>query len=230
MNSFATYMLCKLFNYYRKFNLLLFSLFFHPYYYRISKYGNIKKYRYISHLYTETITDDELFITYECDTQSQIFNRIIHKDTLRIPHDSKITITLSDNMFSSYLNSRTKITFNPDYTNFVFTNIILKINDKEFTIYLRTQDYNFYFVGNKLDYTFIRYYVLNILKSNIFSYFYRNMYDLLYIKRMINHFSNDTHIIPYTLTIIDHQFKMLTLNEWDTITFNKKDYVINKIT
>lgn len=199
---------------YNYINQLLFSLFFYPYYYRISHYGNIINWKYISNLDTDVPSND-IFITYECDDKYKMFNRIIHNQ--RFIGNTSIKIN-------------TSLPLNVEYTNYVFINIRINIFNTEFTIYLRSDEYNFYFVGNKIDCSFITYYFLNVLKPPPFAYFKRRMYDLLYIKNILRKFANAKTQLTYNLIIIDDKFKTISLNERDSITFNKTNYTVNKIT
>lgn len=232
MKAIITNILCRIFYLHNQFNILLFSTFFRAYYYRISKNGRIIKYNYIHHLYDDDSVKRDYAITYECDKNYQMFNRIIHNNTPRIPTGSRMFFAY-DTIFTKYKNiinlspfPQLTIKYDAIYTKYVFVNIQLRIFDKEFTIYLRSSDYNFYFVGNKIDYSFICYYINNIMKTNIFSYFFRDMYQLLHVKNMLGIDINTPY--PYTLNIIDHKFNTFTLNEWDSITLNKDEYIINK--
>ena len=232
MISVITNIIYKIFNFQRDLNIFLFTSFFHPYYYHVSKYGFIITYKHIRYLYDDDIFIQDFFITYECDKKYQMFNRIIYKDAQKIPNNARMCFA-SNTIFEKYKNiisfpthPQLTVCYDPIYTNYIFVNIQLKIFDIEYTIYLRSNDYNFYYVGNKIDYSFICYYIINIMKTDIFSYFYRDMYPLLHIKKLLR----TNTVLPYTLDIIDHNFKRHTLNEWDSITFNKHDYIINKTT
>jgi hypothetical protein len=183
---------------------MIFSIYFYPYYYRISKYGKIIKYNYISALCNDSLTSDDFFITYECDKNLKLFNRVIFEDTLLMQ-----TIPLNINC-----------------TKYVFTNIFVTIFDKEYTIYLRSDNYNFYLVGNIINYSFIQYYILNILQTNVFSYFNKELYNLLYIKGLIKSYAIQGIKVPYSLSIIDHKFNMITITQDDSIILNCSDYTI----
>jgi len=238
MKSFLGKIFFKCFNYYNYVSKLIFSLCFYPYYYRISKYGKIIKYKYISRLYTDTLTTDDFFITYECDKNLKLFNRIIFSDIVKITQNSLLNISTTPYKSLNYIsfadilritsdsptshNHRDGVAVN--YTKYIFTNIILNIFNKEHTIYLRTDNYNFYFVGNIINYSFIQYYILNILQSNIFSIFNKEMYDIMYIKGLVKNYANKGMKVPYSLTIIDHKFNMITLNQDDSIVLNQSDY------
>lgn len=231
MKSLFAKLLYKVIGYYTTTTRCIFQYFFYPYYYRISKNGNILKRKYIDKLYDDKVSDDILFITYECDLKYNMYNRIIARDSQIYP-----IISLNHHKIP---NSVSIVKDRAECTNYVFVNIQLKVLDQEYTIYLRTNEYNFYLVDNTIDYTFIRYYITSIMTRDKFSYFQKGMRPILYIITLLQSISklnkniyNVKHydIIPYTLTIIDHKFNLITLTEKDSLILNKTNYTINKNT
>jgi hypothetical protein len=163
--------------------MFLFKLYFSPYFYRTYK-GDIivcEKIKYGSLISTYT---KQLIVTYECDKIYNCYNRIIYNP-------------------NNYL-----LTHIHDYTNYVFMNITLLIeNYPQFTLYLRTPQYNFYICDNVINSDFILFYLYNILKVIPKSLYYINN-------------------LTYKLMILDHSFKQHNLTEEDTIVLCKNTFNI----
>ena len=174
---------------------MLFKLYFCPYYYK-TKQGDIVECVYINyHKNDENIDyintkNDELIVTCECDKLYNCYNRII------------------------YYPKKYLLTPNPIYTNYVFMNMTLLIEDYQITLYLRTNKYNFYICDNVINSEFILYYLQNIQRI-----FIQKQY-------LFNPFHNDN--LTYKLIIMDHCFKEYNLTHTDTIILHKNTIEVIK--
>jgi hypothetical protein len=186
----------KILNFYNKMSLMIFKLYFTPYFYWTCK-GEIIKCEYIT--YDKAISQNNLdilcynnegilLITNECDKLYNCYNRVI-------------------NNIEEY-----RLTSNYCYTNYIFMNITLIIQEYQFTLYLRTNQYNFYVCDNIINSDFIVYYLRNILGATG---------QKLYL---FNPFCIDG--LPYKLNILDHCFNEHTLTNKDTITLHKNTFTI----
>jgi hypothetical protein len=171
------------FKIYNKISCFLFKLFFYSYYYRVLD-GDVISWHYIENEYTLPTNTKEKFITYESDNNQRIFNRLI----------------INPWIFNTYTI--------PLYTDFVFLNVHLLINNRNYTLYLRTNSYNFYICSNVIDASFIIYYLKYILKDK-------------------NCLCDVNIHTKYKLTILDNKFKEIVLNETSIITLFKTHYLIN---
>ena len=181
--KYILFFIHKILRLYNKVSMFLFKLYFSPYFYRTYK-GDIvvyEKIKYDSLISTHT---KQLIVTYECDKLYNCYNRIIYNP-------------------SNYL-----LTHIHNYTNYIFMNITLVIeNYPQFTLYLRTPQYNFYICDNVINSDFILFYLYNILKV-----IPKNLY---YINNL-----------TYKLMILDHSFKKYNLTEDDTIVLCKNTFTI----
>lgn len=186
----------KILNFYNKMSLMLFKLYFTPYFYWTCK-GEIIKSEYIT--YDKVISlnnldilcynnEGILLITNECDKLYNCYNRVINNI------------------------EECRLTSNYCYTNYIFMNITLIIQEYQFTLYLRTNQYNFYVCDNIINSDFILYYLRNILGATG---------QKLYL---FNPFCIDG--LLYKLIILDHCFNEHTLTNKDTITLHKNNFTI----
>ena len=174
---------------------MIFKLYFTPYFYRTYN-GVICKCEYIT--YDHVISQDnpsciyqekgQLIVTNECDKLFNCYNRIIYNP-------------------ENYI-----LTPNHTYTNYVFMNISLFIDNYQYTLYLRTKQYNFYICDNVITSDFILYFLQAILRVTTQN---KYLYNPFYVDNL-----------SYKLIILDHCFKEHTLTKDDTITLHKNTFTI----
>jgi hypothetical protein len=197
--KYILFFIHKILSLYNKVCMMIFKMYFKPYFYRTHN-GDIIGCKYIT--YDECISQDtqhsknicenhsQLIVTYECDKAYNCYNKVIYN-----PEKYLLTPIHS-------------------YTNYVFMNITLLIEDYNLTLYLRTKNYNFYICDNVINSDFIIYYLQNILR--IFSG-----------KRyLFSPFHTDN--LSYELIILDHCFKRHTLTNNDTIILHKNTFDVIK--
>jgi hypothetical protein len=173
-------------------------MYFKPYFYKTNA-GDIIDWKYIT--YDELISRDnqskcvyenqnQLIVTYECDNLYNCYNRTIFNP------------------------ERYLLTPNHTYTNYIFMNMTITIEDYTLTLYLRTRQYNFYICGNVINSDFILFYLQNIRhifmqKQYLFNTFYEGN-------------------LSYELTILDHCFKQHKLTNKDTLILHKNTFEVIK--
>lgn len=163
--------------------MFLFKLYFSPYFYRTYQGGIIAREKLNYDCLISTYSE-QVIVTYECDKLYNCFNRLIYNP-------------------DNYL-----LTYNHTYTNYVFMNITVLLDDyPQFTLYLRTPQYNFYICDNVINSNFILFYLQNILKVIPQNPYYVNN-------------------LPYKLIILDHTFREHKLTEDDTIILHKNTFTI----
>lgn len=175
--------------------LFIFKIYFTPYFFRTYK-GVIIKCEYIKYdsiiLQNNPLSinqqEKQLIITYECDKLYNCYNRVIYNP-------------------ENYL-----LTPNKQYTNYIFTNLTLFVDNCQYTLYLRTKQYNFYVCDNIINSDFIIYYLQSILRIKMEN---RYLYNPFYIDNL-----------SYKLIILDHCFNQHTLTNIDTLTFHKNTFTI----
>lgn len=91
---------------------------------------------------------------------------------------------------------------NCDVSNIKFIDLSLTYNGDTHKIHLKNDDHNFYIVNNKIDETFMKYYLTNILKMNIDDNF------------------------KYDLQLIDHEVNISLLDNNHSIIIEKDSYRI----
>ena len=96
---------------------------------------------------------------------------------------------------------------NPDIeeSDIQFISITLFMLDKNVAIKLKTPDYNYYVVNNKINKAFVQYYANVVLKENILPE------------------------ITYSMVIMDHNVNIVELNEKKELVFTKTSYTISDI-
>jgi hypothetical protein len=93
--------------------------------------------------------------------------------------------------------------FSFDVSSITFISLYLNYNGNRFNINLKTDDINYYLVGNKIDKYFVQYYINSVLSSK-FSY-----------------------VEPeYQLELIDHEVNIIYLNSEQSIIIEKDGYHI----
>jgi hypothetical protein len=91
----------------------------------------------------------------------------------------------------------------------VFIALYLNYNDVRYNINLKTDDFNFYVVGNEINKNFIQYYINHILKV---SFMYK-----------------EENMASYCLELMDQDVNMLNLNATQSIIIDKKGYHIKDV-
>ena len=187
--KYILFIIHKTLTIYNKVRMTLFKLFFYPYVYLIRN-GNIIECKYISHDMDMDMNYDNLIVTYECDKLYNRYNRVSNNPQI---------LRINEHI----------------YTNYVFTNITLIIDDRELTIYLRNNHYNFYIVNNIINSDFILFYLKNILRMRLGQKYLHSCY----------HEDN----ISYKLIILDNQFKQHTLTNEDSLILYKNTFTITTL-
>jgi hypothetical protein len=195
-NKYILFFIHTTLNLYNKLCLFLFKLYFSPYFYRTYK-GDIIECKYINYDYyiSNDISamviyegTDQLVVTYECDKLYNCYNRLI------VNPDKYV-------LRPSYT-----------YTNYVFMNISLLIEDIQLTMYLRTPQYNFYICDNVINSDFIIFYLQHILRIVSQKQY---LFDPFHVDNL-----------TYKLTILDHCFKQHNLTQNDSVILHKNTFTI----
>jgi len=98
-----------------------------------------------------------------------------------------------------------------DISNITFIALYLNYNDMRYNINLKTDEFNYYLVGNVIDKHFVQYYINTILNLK-FSYF-------------------EPEILTYQLELMDHEVKMISLDDKQSIIIEKDGYrIVNNVT
>jgi len=107
------------------------------------------------------------------------------------------------------INNLDNCEFKFEISDITFIALYLNYNDVRYNINLKTDEFNFYVVGNIINKSFIQYYIKNILHDNIL------------IK---------TDEIPflYKLELMDHEVNVIELNEKQYIIIEKNGYRVDK--
>ena len=99
--------------------------------------------------------------------------------------------------------------FNFKLSNITFIALYLNYNDDRYNINLKTDEFNFYLVGNIINKSFIQYYLTNILHNDV----------------IINVEDNTG---SYTLELMDHEVNVLLLNDNQYIIIEENGYCIGE--
>jgi len=91
-----------------------------------------------------------------------------------------------------------------DLLDIRFLALYLKHDDKTHVIDLSSNTQNYYIVGNVINSAFLKYYLVNVLNITI----------------------DDSKPFVYTLELLDHNVKMVYLDETQSIVFQKDGYII----
>jgi hypothetical protein len=106
------------------------------------------------------------------------------------------------------INNLDNYEFSFEISDITFIALYLNYNDVRYNINLKTDDFNFYVVGNIINKSFIQYYIKNILRDNI----------------LIN--TDETPFL-YKLELMDHEVNVVELNETQYIIIEKNGYLID---
>ena len=106
------------------------------------------------------------------------------------------------------INNLDNYEFKFEISDTTFIALYLNYNDARYNINLKTDEFNFYVVGNIINKSFIQYYIKNILHDNI----------------LIN---TDEKPFLYKLELMDQEVNVLELNETQSIIIEKNGYRID---
>jgi hypothetical protein len=160
-------------------------------------------------------TNNELMIEqYEMDT-----NKLVETESDDI--HNKLTIISKTNI-NTNTNTNTNIVKNKrvvyeielalakevefDVSEITFIALYLNYNDARYNINLKSDNFNYYLVGNAIDKRFVQYYINTVLNVK-FSYL-------------------DSKMSTYQLELMDHDVKMVSLNADQSIIIEKNGYHI----
>jgi hypothetical protein len=177
-----------------------------------------------SEFYTNTVSKVKSIFKPTYDSMSCIKNNLVRKISLaslffeNLPqdHDYDMFIYKHENETDSkidnilYYSVPEPQTLNYDRCNYTFIQTILKFtyNDSpfEYKINLRDETNNYYIVNNKLNSVFL-------------GYFLRLNYGVNY----------DMKNIAYSLTIMDHEVRQITLTENHELILSENDYTVEDV-
>jgi hypothetical protein len=106
----------------------------------------------------------------------------------------------------TFANKQIPIVFEAELSNIKFIALYLKYNDKSYSIELFKDNNNYYVVGNVINIAFLKYYLINVLNITT---------DI------------SSKPFTYTLELMDHNVKMVYINETESIVIQKDDYIID---
>lgn len=107
------------------------------------------------------------------------------------------------------INNLDNYEFKFELSDVIFIALYLNYNDVRYNINLKTNEFNFYVVGNIINKSFIQYYIKNILHDNT----------------LIN---TDEHSFLYKLELMDHEVNVIELDETQYIIIEKNGYHIDR--
>jgi hypothetical protein len=113
---------------------------------------------------------------------------------------------IKTNIINNVLYTSFPETFDYKISKVTFMSVELEYNGSLYSIILKNDTYNYYIVGNILNQQFLKYYLRNILKSNI----------------------NDDIPFEYTLNIIDDNVNFITVKNTEYLIFNEDNYEIKQ--
>ena len=106
----------------------------------------------------------------------------------------------------TFANKQIPTVFEAELSNIKFIALYLKYIDKCYSIELFKDNNNYYVVGNVINIAFLKYYLINVLNVTI---------DI------------SSKPFTYTLELMDHNVKMVYINETESIVIQKDDYIID---
>jgi hypothetical protein len=101
---------------------------------------------------------------------------------------------------------KNNICLDPEISNITFIALYLNYNGMRHNINLKTDDFNYYLVGNIINKNFVQYYINTVLNLN-FSY-------------------TENELTTYQLELMDHEVNMIYLNHEQSIVIDKDGYYI----
>jgi hypothetical protein len=155
----------------------------------------------LSYSFNFDIFNDKMYLG-ECPTNYDFIVCSYYKNCL--------DETIHNNPINKLCISKAKLKndndFNCELTNFNFMSFQLVYNDKNYSIELKNDEFNFYIVNNILDNTFFRYYLIHILKEE-----------------------NIPIDFTYNLELLDQNVDLHKLNEKHLIILGKDEFTIKYI-
>jgi len=153
-------------------------------------------------------TSNELLIEqYDMDTNKLVENETdddIHNKLTIISKTNTNTVTNKRVIYEIELAAVKEVEF--DVSEITFIALYLNYNDVRYNINLKSDNFNYYLVGNAIDKKFIQYYINTVLNLN-FSYL-------------------DSKISTYQLELMDHDVKIVYLTLDQSIIIEKNGYRI----
>jgi len=140
------------------------------------------------------------FIDTDLATIDEIQNKLIIISNTRIQHRDKL-LTVDKRIVSDI-----EVIEEPDVSEITFIALYLNYNDMRYNINLKTNDFNYYVVGNIIDKRFVQYYINTVLNLS-FSYL-------------------ETKMATYQLELMDHDVIMTSLTGEQSIIIEKQGYRI----
>jgi hypothetical protein len=164
-----------------------------------------------------TISKDILDVTDTFDIQDKLDNKlfIVSKNIINdlgnnVSGDSNTSNTsnTSNNILitNKLIIDKNNICLSFDASNITFIALYLNYNGERYNINLKTDDFNYYLVGNKIDKRFIQYYINTVLSLK-FSY-------------------AEPEIRTYELELMDHEVNIVYLSSEQSIIIDKDGYHI----
>jgi hypothetical protein len=155
----------------------------------------------LSYSFNFDILNDKIYLgecpaNYDFIVCSDYINSL--DETLHNNHINKLCI--------SKANLKNDIDFKWGLSNFNFMSLQLVYNDKNYSINLKNDEFNFYIINNILDKTFFRYYLIHILKEE-----------------------NIPIDFTYTLELLDPNVDLHKLNEKHLVILGKDEFTIKYI-
>jgi hypothetical protein len=156
-------------------------------------------------------TNDKLTIEY-FDISA---NKIIDKDLVTIDEIQNKLIIISNTRILNRGNSSItdkrivsdiEVIEDPDVSEITFIALYLNYNDMRYNINLKTNDFNYYVVGNIIDKSFVQYYINTVLNLS-FSYL-------------------ESKMATYQLELMDNDVVMTSLTGEQSIIIEKQGYRI----
>lgn len=154
----------------------------------------------------DLITNKNIFLT---ENEQEVFNRILNN--IREPNNLLIISKSSHqkNINKKIINKKIDANicnYNFDISKIAFIALYLNYNDVRYNINLKTEEFNYYLVGNIIDKQFVQYYINNILKLK-FCY-------------------KEEDLLSYQLELMDHEVNIIILNACQYILIEKDSYQI----
>ena len=146
------------------------------------------------------------------EKEQEVFNQIMFlPNNLLIISELSNHMILNKKIINNKINNkidRNICNYNFDISKITFIALYLNYKDIRYNINLKTEEFNYYLVGNIIDKQFVQYYINNILKLN-FCY------------------KDEELSSSYQLELMDHEVNMIILNAKQSIFIEKDSYRID---